>query len=76
MVKYLIPRQGVLLRDIISKEPLPEKGAWKPWVGKEGRHWRRSVNCGDCYIGNPPKPEKIEKIEEEEHKMSRKGRDK
>lgn len=53
-VKFLIPREGLIVRDPRSKEALPKEGKVKPWIGPEGRYWRRRVKCGDCHIGKPP----------------------
>ena len=50
MQKYLIPREGLIVRDEFTREPLSPIGALKPW----GRYWRRRVKCGDCTIGRPP----------------------
>lgn len=60
MDKFLIPKTGLIVRDPFTKEPLPEHGALKPWVGRDGRYWRRRVKCGDCVVGNPPKKVKKE----------------
>lgn len=52
--KWLVPKDGVLVRDPVTKAPLPKQGMLKPWTGPCGRYWRRRVNCGDAIIGNPP----------------------
>lgn len=52
--QFLIPKEGLIVRDPVSKTPLGSQGEWKPWTGPEGRYWRRRVNCGDASIGAPP----------------------
>jgi hypothetical protein len=56
--KYLIPLKGLTVRDPQSKESLPEKGAYKPWIGKEGTYWRRRVLDGSVSIGKKEQPKK------------------
>ena len=46
--KFLVPKAGLLIRDPVSKNILPAEGAVKPWIGPEGRYWRRRVNDGSC----------------------------
>lgn len=65
MQKWLIPREGLIVRDPISKQILEKQGAWKTFVGPEGRYWRRRVNCGDVTISNPP-GEKKTKLKQSE----------
>ena len=57
-MKLLIPSKGLTVRDPISKQPLDKQGEIKPWVGVEGRYWRRRVKCGDVVIGPLPKKKK------------------
>jgi len=54
MQKFLIPKKNILVRDPVTKEALPVKGAIKVW----SRYWRRRVKCGDCIIGQSPKVKK------------------
>lgn len=58
--KWLIPREGLTVRDPRTKAPLPPEGMLKDWVGPEGRYWRRRVKVGDVIIGEPPGPKKAE----------------
>lgn len=53
---FLIPREGLLVRDPKSKNPLAAEGETKIMTGPVGRYWRRRVKCGDCRIGSPPQP--------------------
>ncbi len=48
--KFLIPQEGLLIRDPSSKNPLAEAGEEKPWIGKDGRYWRRRVRDKSCII--------------------------
>jgi len=68
--KWLIPVENLLVRDPRTKAPLPVVGVLKPWIGPEGRYWRRRVKWGEVMIGNPPAKSKIEKAED---KKSKKG---
>lgn len=58
--RFLVPRVGLTVRDPATKIPLGEKGGWKPWVGVDGRYWRRRVACGDANLGEPESPEQID----------------
>lgn len=64
MDKFLIPKDGLIVRDPLSMAPLPPKGMLKPFIGSAGRYWRRRVNCGDVTIKeeiiNKPKQRKVE----------------
>ena len=61
--KYVIPRKGLIVRYPGTKAILPEEGMTVPWIGPDGRYFRRCVRTGDCQIGKPPKKEKIKKVE-------------
>lgn len=39
----LIPQEGLIVRDPISKDILSEEGEIKPLIGAEGRYWRRRL---------------------------------
>lgn len=47
--------------DLIVRDPgnfkliLPVDGAVKPWVGPQGRYWRRRVNDGTVLVSQPKK---------------------
>jgi hypothetical protein len=56
--RFLIPKKGLLVRDPTDKNALPEKGAFKPWIGKEGTYWRRRVIDGSVSIGKKDQPKK------------------
>ena len=58
---FLIPQKGLLVRDPVNFTPLAENGEMKPWVGREGRYWRRRVNDGTVTIKKPVA--KIDKID-------------
>lgn len=49
---YLIPRDGVTVRDPVSGLALPAEGAPKPQSG----YWLRRLRDGDVSEGKPPKP--------------------
>lgn len=41
--KWAIPKKNTLVRFPGSKAILPEKGGLVPWIGPEGRYWRRRL---------------------------------
>ena len=49
--KFLKPRKGLLVRDPITMEIMPEKGMEVPWFGVQGTFYKRRVKCGDCIDG-------------------------
>jgi len=51
--RFLKPKEGLIVRDPKTKIPLSEAGQVKPWIGPEGRYWRRRVKVGDASIINP-----------------------
>ena len=59
MQKYLIPKEGLIVRDPKSYTPLPVDGLLVDWNGNAGRFWRRRVKQGDAKIGVPKKGVKI-----------------
>jgi len=77
MQKYLVPKEGVLVRDPHSFTPLPVAGALCDWNGNAGRFWRRRVKQGDCFIGEPKKEIKVvEVMQELETTSHKRGRSK
>jgi hypothetical protein len=56
--KFLVPREGVIVRNPVNMLPIPKGGAAMPWRGGLGRYWRRRVRVGDCIIVNTPNVEK------------------
>jgi len=50
MQKYLVPKEGLLVRDPKSFTPLPADGLLVDWNGNAGRFWRKRVKQGDCSI--------------------------
>lgn len=53
--EFLVPaRDGLIVRDPITKEPLPSSGAIKTMIGPEGRFWRRRIKVGDALIKQKP----------------------
>ena len=74
MQKYLVPKEGLLVRDPSSFTPLPANGMLVDWNGKAGRFWRRRVKCGDCSIGKPKEKETEEVEPETTSSSSNRGR--
>lgn len=48
---FLIPNEGLMVRDPKTKTPLSQKGETKPMGGSEGRYWRRRIRDGAVKIG-------------------------
>ncbi len=63
--KFIIPKDGVNIRDPLSKEIIPKEGLYVPWTGPHGRFWRRRENDGSITVYDE-KPI-IEKKEEVKH---------
>jgi hypothetical protein len=42
-MRYLVPAPGALVRDPVSRQPLPPEGAWKA----DDEYWRRRIADGD-----------------------------
>lgn len=59
--KFLKPREGLLVRDPLTKAIIPAAGSNLPWIGPEGRYWRRRVSCGDMILSEPAAPITIKK---------------
>lgn len=66
MQKHVKPKEGLIVRDPISKKPLLKEGSLVDWNGNSGRYWRRRVKVGDVSIVNETEPVKEEKQEEVE----------
>jgi len=71
MLKFVKPREGLLVRDPISKTPIPETGTNVDWSGHAGRYWRRRVKCGDVSIVEPEATKEVV-VEEEAKPIIRK----
>lgn len=66
--RYVKPRNDLLVRFPRSYAILPEIGGVVPWVGSDGRYWRRRFRDGDVEIATQPKPEKEEKVPKPNYK--------
>jgi hypothetical protein len=54
--KFLKPREGLLVRDPLTKAIIPAAGSNLPWIGPSGRYWRRRVSCGDMILSEAEAP--------------------
>jgi hypothetical protein len=63
--RFLVPRAGLTVRDPSTKIPLAPQGEWKPWVGVDGRYWRRRVGCGDASLGEIAPQERFDSVVEQ-----------
>lgn len=59
--KFIKTIDGVLIRDPVTKVIIPKEGALVPWIGSEGRFWRRRVNDGTAIIISKASQAKAEK---------------
>lgn len=48
--KIVKPRNGLLVRDPITKGIVPEDGMKVQWTGPNGTYWKRRVLQGDCEL--------------------------
>ena len=62
--RWLVPIEGVLLRHPRTGTVVSKAGGWVPWIGADGRYWRRRVRFGEAVITNPPMVRKSEVITE------------
>lgn len=53
--RFLVPLAGLIVRDPVTLAPLQPQGEWKPWIGAEGRLWRKRLRQGVVTVGEPPK---------------------
>lgn len=53
---YVIPKDGLLVRDPKTAQPLPAEGAYKP----RHSYWLRRLRDGDVITGQPPKAKKTD----------------
>lgn len=42
-LRYIKPLNGLIVRDPITKGCIPDVGMIVPWVGPQGRFWRRRL---------------------------------
>jgi len=56
---HITPREDRIVRDPVTRDPLPKEGALKPVT----TYWRRRAADGDVTIAKPPRAAKSEKKE-------------
>ena len=70
--RYVKPSsKGLIVRYPRDKTILPESGGVVPWVGADGRYWRRRLMVGDVVIASQPKV--VKEIKEEKPKFKNFG---
>ena len=47
---FLIPLDGLVIRDPVTKLIMLPTGEVKPLIGKEGRYWKRRISDGSVKI--------------------------
>ena len=50
--EFLVPKEGLLIRDPKTKKFLPKAGAMKFTTGPLGRYWRRRISDGSVIVGS------------------------
>lgn len=50
--KWAIPKADTIVRDPRTKVIVPADGMYIPWIGPEGRYWRRREKDGSIMIMN------------------------
>ena len=54
--RTVVPIKGLIVRDPRTKAILPETPTTVPWIGPEGRYWRRRLRDGSIkFAKHPPK---------------------
>jgi len=59
-VAFIVPQEGLIVRDPKTKEQLNPAGEEKPMIGPEGRYWRRRIRDKSVLISKPPTIPKAE----------------
>ncbi len=49
----IVPKKGLVVRNPITKHPLPADGALVSLSGAGSKYWRRRLACGDVTVGKP-----------------------
>lgn len=62
--RFVKPKEGLLIRDPKSKKFLPKEGTRVPWIGVDGRYYRRRYRDGVIEIIEEPKKMSIDDKEE------------
>ena len=60
--RFVKPLKGLIVRDPNSKAIVPENGTTVPWIGPEGRYWRRRLKEGSITIEEQPITEVKEEV--------------
>jgi hypothetical protein len=63
------PKSGIIVRFPRTYAILPESGGIVPWIGADGRYWRRRLSSGDVEVIQ----EEVAKIEEFKFKKKKYG---
>ena len=49
---FVVPKEGVLIRDPKTKTIMPQEGFTVSLDGVMGKYWRRRLKCGDIKVKN------------------------
>jgi len=56
--KFVVPQPGLIVRMPENMAAIPESGATVPWIGPEGRYWRKQArNNAITVFDEPPHSE-------------------
>ena len=74
--RFVKPREGCIVRYPRTYTILPEIGGVVPWVGADGRYWRRRLKVGDVEITyQKTETEEIPKIKFRKNSREEEGRE-
>jgi len=73
---FLVPLEGLLVRDPVSKTPLVAEGEMKPMSGSAGTYWKRRIIDGSVTVGeSPAKPLNVMPLDSDvKHKSRRRDK--
>ena len=67
--EFLMPKEGLLVRDPRTKKFLSKAGAMKPTVGPMGRYWRRRIRDGSVIVGKRDVKSAVTRLRKTEKKI-------
>jgi len=65
---FLVPMEGMMVRDPGTKAILLATGEPKPLVGSDGRYWRRRIRDGSVKVVSPIPQQRYKSVKIEKEK--------